>query len=145
MIKYHGQVQIPMELISHSKKIKFENYKVNKPSRAQIKHKLTEYMEFTEDLKNIIGLPNANLDFVYFSCCKGAEPHVDQLPSEKFEDTTFVVPTILPTGKSIITAEDVEMEVQIGGVYEFDHTKIHSMELEDTESGCVVVMVAIKK
>ncbi len=63
----------------------------------------------------------------------------------KYEDTTYVIPVILPGGKSVITAESASVEVSLGGVYEFDHTKIHSMTLEDTESGCVVVMVAIKK
>jgi hypothetical protein len=86
-----------------------------------------------------------SLDFVYFSVCKGAEPHTDLLSPEKFEDTTYVVPVILPRGQSIITAENWKSEVCVGGIYEFDHTKVHSMTLEDLESGCVVVMVAVKK
>jgi hypothetical protein len=98
-----------------------------------------------ESLSSLIGLPRDCLDFVYFSVCKGAESHTDKLNPQKFEDTTFVIPTILPRGRSIITAEDEEVDVKVGGVYQFDHTKVHSMRLEDTESGCVVIMVAIKK
>lgn len=85
------------------------------------------------------------LDFVYFSVCKGAEPHIDLLDKNKFEPTTFVVPIILPNGESIITAEDERIVVELNNIYEFNHEKIHSMVLEDTESGCVVIMVAVLK
>jgi hypothetical protein len=77
--------------------------------------------------------------------CNGAEPHTDLLDPAVFEDTTYVIPVILPTGTSIITAEDVYVVTQPGHVYEFDHTKLHSMVLEDTSSGCVVIMVAVKR
>ena len=85
------------------------------------------------------------LDFVYFSVCKGAAPHIDLLDKNKFEPTTFVVPIILPNGESIITAEDERIVVELNNIYEFNHEKIHSMVLEDTESGCVVIMVAVLK
>lgn len=145
MIHYHGKIEIPQGLLDHADAIKFENYKVNKPGKGQVRHKLIEYMRFTEDLRRLVGLPAERLDFVYFSCCKGAEPHVDQLPSEKFHDTTYVIPVVLPRGRSVITAEGCEAVVELGGVYQFDHTKVHSMKLEDTDSGCVVIMVAIRR
>lgn len=85
------------------------------------------------------------LDFVYFSVCKGAEPHVDKLDPTMFESRTFVIPVVLPAGKSVITAENESIEVKLNHIYEFNHEKVHSMELEDTNSGCTVIMVAVKK
>lgn len=143
-IKFHGIMEIPKSVTKHADSIKFENYKTNTPTKFQIRT-LKGCDELMDSLSNLIGISKDQLDFVYFSVCKGAEPHVDQLNPDKFEDTTFVIPVILPKGKSIIKAEDEESEVQLGGVYQFDHTKIHSMTLEDNESGCVVIMVAVLK
>jgi hypothetical protein len=144
MIKYHGKVDIPQTVIDHADTIKFENYKTNTPTKFQVRN-LVGGDELMESLSSRIGLPRENLDFVYFSVCKGAEPHTDLLDPDKFEDTTFVIPVILPGGRSVITAGEQEAEVELGAVYEFDHTKVHSMTLEDTDSGCVVIMVAVKK
>jgi hypothetical protein len=142
MITYHGDVSIPSEVLNHAEPIKKENYKTNTPTKFQVRS-LIGGKELMSSLSSLIGVPRERLDFVYFSVCKGAEPHIDLLP--KFEDTTYVIPVILPQGKSIITAESDRKRVHIGGVYQFDHNKVHSMELEDTKSGCVVIMVAIKK
>lgn len=144
MITFWGTVDIPKSVGAHSDTIKFENYKTNMPTKFQVRN-LTGGDSLMESLSRVISIPMEKLDFVYFSVCKGAEPHTDKLNPKKFEDTTFVIPVILPSGKSIITAEDHRERVEIGGIYQFDHTKIHSMELEDTESGCVVIMVAILK
>jgi hypothetical protein len=144
VLKYHGKVTIPEAVIRHSNTIKFENYKTNTPTKFQIRS-LVGGEELMESLAKLIGLPKSCLDFVYFSVCKGAEPHTDKLNPKKFEDITYVIPTILPKGKSVITAVNEAIEVEVGGVYQFNHTEIHSMKLEDMESGCVVVMVAIKK
>lgn len=141
-IQFHGVVPIPKAVTEHANTIKLENYKTNTPTKFQIRS-LVGGDDLMESLSKLIGISKDKLDFVYFSVCKGAEPHVDQLSHKKFEDTTYVIPVILPKGKSIITAEDEETEVQLGGVYQFDHTKVHSMTLEDMESGCVVVMVAV--
>ncbi len=143
-IKVHGKVCIPQSVLDHADTIKKENYKTNTPAKFQIRS-LTGGGELMESLSKLINVPKNRLDFVYFSVCKGAEPHTDLLNPDKFEDTTYVIPVILPSGKSVITAEDEEAEVNLGEVYEFDHTKIHSMVLEDIESGCVVIMVAIRK
>jgi hypothetical protein len=148
MIKVRGLVHVPQAVLDHADKIKYDNYKVNTPTNSRFKiHKLAKAGgdEMMDSLAGVIGLPRKKLDFVYFSVCKGAEPHTDKLNPEKYEDVTFVIPVILPKGCSVITAEEHEREVGVGVVYEFDHTKIHSMVLEDTESGCVVVMVAVKK
>lgn len=144
VIKFHGTVSVPEAVVNHADTIKFENYKTNTPRKFQVRT-LTGGDELMESLAERINLPKSKLDFVYFSVCKGAEPHTDLLSPDKFENTTYVIPVILPRGRSVITAEEQEAEVQVGGVYEFDHTKVHSMTLEDLESGCVVVMVAVKK
>lgn len=144
MIKYHGKVTVPEVVTKHADTIKFENYKTNTPTKFQVRC-LVGGEELMSELSDIIKIPKEKLDFVYFSVCQGAEPHTDKLNPNKFEDTTFVIPAILPKGRSVITAEEEETEVELGGVYEFDHTKVHSMKLEDTESGCVVIMVAILK
>lgn len=145
MIRYHGKIFIPEAITRHADKIKLENYKVNKPGKGQVRHSLPHYMRFDNDLRHILGLEDRHLDFVYFSCCKGAEPHVDQL-SDKFEDTTYVIPVILPElGLNVMTAGEDSIFPEVGGIYEFDHTQTHSLYLTDTESGCVVIMVAIKK
>lgn len=144
MIKFHGIVSLPEDVVKHADNIKFENYKTNTPTKFQIRS-FVGGEDLMESLSKLIDVPKERLDFVYFSVCKGAEPHVDKLNPEKFTDTTYVIPVILPKGKSVITAEKQEVEVELGGVYQFNHTKIHSMNLEDTESGCVVVMVAVLK
>lgn len=141
-LKYHGKVEVPQEAIDHADTIKLENYRTNTPAKFQVRT-LTGCDRLMERLAEIAGLPRKRLDFVFFSCCKGAEPHTDLLNPEKFENRTFVVPIILPAGRSVVFADGAWAEVQVGGVYEFDHTKTHSMTLEDTESGCVVVMVAV--
>lgn len=147
MIRYLGTINVPEALVQHADKIKLENYTVNKPSRAQVKHSLGSYMRFDEALATMLGLQDkrGRLNFVYFSCCKGAEPHTDEALKGKFEDETWVIPVILPKGRSVMFCEGVSIPVHKGGVYHFDHTKTHGMTLEDTESGCVVVMVAVKK
>jgi hypothetical protein len=144
MIISHGTVSIPQTVLDYAEGIKYENYKTNTPTKFQIRS-LVGGDELMEILSQRINISRNKLDFVYFSVCKGAEPHTDRLSIKKFEDTTYVIPVILPKGKSIITAEEEEKEVELGGVYQFDHTKVHSMVLEDTESGCVVVMVAVLK
>jgi hypothetical protein len=143
-IQFHGVVNIPPEVIAYADSIKLENYKTNTPAKFQIRTVIAGEM-IIDGIAAQINIPSNKLDFVYFSVAKGAEPHTDLLHPDRFEDTTYVIPVILPNGKSIITAEDEQVEVELGGVYQFDHTKIHSMVLEDNTSGCVVIMVAVLK
>jgi hypothetical protein len=145
MITYHGNIHIPQTITDHADAIKFEKYKVNTPTEFQINRYAVGQEQLISRLSQKICVPTYKLDFVFFSVCQGAEPHVDQLNPDKFEDTTYVIPVILPNGASAIRAEKAIGVVEVGGVYEFDHTKIHSMELQDTESGCVVIMVAVLK
>jgi hypothetical protein len=146
MIKYHGDVSIDGKLIEVADGIKLLNYKTTTPVRFR-KNVLTEDIASNVmlELAKLIDVDIGRLDYVYFSVCKGAEPHVDVLDPEVFHDTTYVVPVILPKGVSTIHAEDVSWDVHVGGVYQFNHEREHSMTLEDTESGCVVIMVAIKR
>lgn len=145
MITFHGKVSIPSIVIDAADEIKFLNYKTTTPAKFR-KNTLTEEMasELMDEIAELINIAKSRLDYVYFSVCKGAEPHTDILDPLYFTETTFVIPVILPSGHSKITAEAFSMYVQVGGVYEFNHEKTHSMILEDTENGCVVIMVAVK-
>ena len=140
-IEFIGKVAIPQGVILNANKIKYEHYKVNTPSKFQV-HSLDDTL-LIETISSLIGIQKEKLDYVYFSVCQGAEPHIDLLDPNKFTNTTYVIPVILPLGDSIIVAETQREKVQVGGVYKFNHTKTHSMELDDTSSGCVVIMVAV--
>jgi hypothetical protein len=140
----HGTISIPKSIIAHADTIKLDNYKTNTPKTFQKVSQVTQDgLSLMKELGKLVDVPAEKLDYVYFSVCKGAVEHVDELPEGKFTDTTFVIPVILPKGKSIITALNEQAEVSVGKVYEFDHTQPHSMILEDNESGCTVLMVAI--
>lgn len=141
MIEYFGVVDIPTGVIYNADTIKLEHYKVNSPSKFQVRSLCDATL--IASISANIQIPKEKLDYVYFSVCRGAEPHIDLLDPKKFTDTTFVIPIILPQGDSIIRSEDHSVKVHVGGVYKFDHTKTHSMELDDTVSGAVVVMVAV--
>lgn len=143
-MRTHGSVAIPKAVTEHAERIKHENYRVNTPEKFQVRS-LAGGEELMEGLAGVIDLPRSKLDFVYFSVASGAEPHTDKLNPSRFEDTTFVIPVILPRGRSIIRADDGEVTAEVGAVYEFDHTRTHSMTVEDSESGCVVIMVAVKR
>ena len=141
----HGDIEVPDRITANAGTIKLANYKTNTLKKFQVNTITDDDALFMNRLAEKINVKTANLDFVYFSVCKGAEPHVDLLNPANFEPRTFVIPVVLPKGKSTITAEDETIEVELNKIYEFNHEKIHSMELEDTESGCAVIMVAIKK
>ncbi len=146
-IKNVGKVVLTSHMTLAADEIKYENYKVNSPYKYK-KHvqDVTVGSWFETQLAELINVDKRKIGWVFFSACKGAEPHVDMLDENKFHDTTYVVPVILPKkGKAVITAEGDSMEVSVGEVYQFDHTKIHSMLLDDTQSGCVVIMAAILK
>jgi len=117
-----------------------QNYKVNTPAKFRKNQLQSEDGEtFRRDLAKLVGVPADKIDYVYFSCAKGAEPHTDQLDPEKFVDTTYVIPVILPRHGAIIMAGEASVSANLGEVYEFDHTKIHSMFVHSDE-GCAVIM-----
>lgn len=146
MIRYHGCVEVPKAVISTADSIKLLNYRTSTPAKFR-KNLLTEDIasELMGELSGLIGVDSSVLDYVYFSVCRGAEEHIDLLNPWLFCETTYIIPVILPSGSSVITAEDVSMVVEVGGVYEFNHERRHSMVLEDVTSGCVVIMVAIRR
>ena len=145
-IKLHGRMLIPQSIVEYCDGIKYENYKTNTPKKFQKHQHNTRDSELMMSmLAEKVGVEREYLDYVFFSVCKGAEEHTDILPREIFHDTTYVIPVILPEGNSVITAEDDHVVVNTGMICEFDHTKPHSMQLDDIESGCVVIMVAVKK
>lgn len=141
----HGSMAIPETIRANATTIRFQNYKTNTPKQFRVcSFDEEEDIEFLTRLSRSLGINREKLDFVYFSVCKGAEPHVDQLDPHIFKAKTFVIPVILPRGNSVITAEDETAVVKLDHIYEFNHERLHSMTLEDTESGCVVIMVAEK-
>jgi hypothetical protein len=146
MIQMHGEVELPKKLLKAADAIKFQNYKVNKIGRIQ-KH--TDDGEDAQyilwQLGQLVKRDPKFFDMVYFSACSGAEPHVDMLDESRFENTTYVIPLILPIGDSIIKTRNVSIIAEVGKVYEFDHTIEHEMTVEDNKSGCVVLMVAVKR
>ena len=146
MITVRGTVTPGSALLAAADKIKLLSYKVNTPKQFQVMalHG-EEAADLMAQLGELIGHPHEKLDFVYFSACKGAEEHVDELDPMIFEETTFVVPLILPQGRSVLTANCHPMTLELNHVYEFSHELPHRLDLEDTESGCVVVMVAVLK
>lgn len=138
-----GHVDIPDQVTINADAIKLQHYKVNSPHKFQV-HKLGD-TALMHQLSELIRIPSNKLDYVYFSACRGAAPHTDILDHMRFTNDTYVIPVILPKGISTITAQGFTVPVEVGSVYKFDHTKLHSMELEDNESGCVVIMVAVLK
>jgi hypothetical protein len=146
MIRFYGTIDIPFQVINAADEIKHLNYRTTTPVRFR-KNALTPDIAggLMSTLAEFIGVTVDRLDYVYFSVARGAEPHVDALDPEKFTSHTWVIPVILPKGHTIIHAEHDSMVAKVGGVYEFNHERVHSMHVEDTESGCVVIMVTLKK
>lgn len=145
MITFHGRVRVPQAVVDAAHPIRMLNYKTTTPARFR-KNTLTEDIAgpMMDELAAIAGVARERLDYVYFSAARGAEPHTDLLDPAVFTARTLVVPVILPAGRTVIEAQGAEAVAEIGGVYEFDHERTHSMSVEDEESGCVVIMVAIK-
>lgn len=127
--------------------IKRENYKVTHPRDFGV-HRFEELTgaEILMDLLTaVLNQHLEDLDVVFFSCCKGAEPHTDLLDPAKFHPTTYVIPVILPEGESVIFTDTDKVTAKLGMIYEFNHEETHGMTVEDEESGCVVLMIAVRK
>ncbi|AXQ68956.1 hypothetical protein HOU00_gp169 [Caulobacter phage CcrPW] len=146
MITIHGKVYIPEAVIAAAEPIRMLNYKTTTPARFQ-KNTLTADIagDLLDDIANLIGVARARLDYVYFSAAQGAEPHTDLLTPEVFQSNTYVIPVILPTGRTVIEAGNAEVEAKLGVIYEFNHEETHGMTVEDTEGGCVLIMVAVRR
>ena len=146
MITLHGNVSIPDAVIAAAEPIKMLNYKTTTPARFQ-KNTLTADIAgpLLDNIAERIGVDRARLDYVYFSAAQGAEPHTDMLDPKVFMSNTYLIPVILPTGRTVLMADGVEVAAELGEIYEFNHEETHGMTVEDTESGCVLIMVAIRQ
>lgn len=141
MINLVGKIKVNAHVMGVAQSIREENYKVNTPSKYH-KHQGKDYTTI-QQLSNLFNCGEGYVDYVYFSSKEGAEAHVDKLSLSKFEDDTIIVPLILPRGKSRLKVGDSIMILEPLLAYKFKHTTIHSLELEDTESGCVLIMAAV--
>lgn len=143
MIRDLGPVPLPAEAVAYAERVKRESYATNTPAEFQVRE-LAGSAALADAIAVRAGLlagERARLDLVYFSCCRGAEPHVDRLP--RFEPRTWVVPLVLPPGRAVLRAGEDARDAVLGVVYQFDHTQVHSLELDDAESGCVFAMAAL--
>lgn len=138
MIKLVGELMVDFQTMCYAQSIREENYKVNTPSKYQ-KHCGNDSFIINQ-LVEIINRDYSLINYVFFSCKEGAEPHTDKLNLSRFDEKTVVIPLILPNGKSRLLVEDETCELQHFLCYEFDHTKVHSLILDDTTSGCVLIM-----
>lgn len=140
----HGSVFVPPQVFQAAYELRLENYKVNTPKKFQVRHLHTEHsLQLMGDLAQIAGVPMNKIDYVYFSCCLGAEEHTDALDAKKFTAKTLIVPVVVPPGKATLWADGMETQMQANHVYEFNHERPHSLTLEDTTSGCTVIMASV--
>lgn len=141
-----GRFDVPAELRAAAEQIKHQNYKTNTPKQFRV---LPLHEQGCELLKAQIAAalskPIDRIDFVYFSACKGAEPHTDLLDPAKYEPLTVTIPIILPKGLSLLVLHDMglEVELELDHGIAFNHEQTHELVLEDLESGCVVVMASV--
>lgn len=137
----HGPVVVPPEVFSAAYAIRLENYKVNTPKQFQVRplHERDAGL-MIHHLASLAGVPAERIDYVYFSCAKGAEEHVDALDPARFTERTLMVPVVVPRGRAILSADGLTIQIQANHVYEFNHERPHALNLEDTVSGCAVVM-----
>jgi hypothetical protein len=145
MIGIHGIVPVPAAVIAAAEPIKMLNYKTTTPAKFR-KNTLTRDVAgaYMDEVASVIGIGRLNLDYVFFSAAQGAEPHVDMLDPAVFTSHTYVIPVILPQGRTVLIAEGEEADLEVGVIYEFNHERTHSMTVEDVEGGCVLIMIAIK-
>ena len=143
-ITEYGKIDIPEEMLKFAETIKMENYKTNTPKEFQ-KHKLVSD-DFLKELSFIINVPVEKIDYVFFSAAQGAEPHIDMLDPDKFEEDTFSIPIILPNTKgNYMRVGDNYSSVKVGNIQHFNHQIEHELVLGDHSLGCVLIMAAVLK
>lgn len=143
MIDLMGKLRVNDYVMDLAQSIREDNYRVNTPSKYH-KYQGNCY-ETIQQLSDLFNCGESSIDYVYFSSKEGAEPHVDKLNLLKFEEDTIIIPLILPRGKSTLRVGGSSTTLEPLLAYKFKHTIIHSLELEDTESGCVLIMAAVLK
>ena len=147
-IQHYGSVKVPVEIVEAADKVKLQSYSFTKPVDFDVHSfaNLPGGSDFIADLSEFLDLDPTTLDVVFFSCCSGAEMHTDKLDPNKFKSTTYVIPVILPEkGKKVLFTEQEEENIKLFNIYEFNHEEPHGLWLDDTESGCVVLMVGVLK
>lgn len=145
MITTHGAIPLlSIDLIEAAEMIKEQNHSTD--TGEYIKHHISRgcNKELFNHVASISGVDVHTLDAVLFSCIEGAKPHVDKLNLLEFEDTTFIVPVLLPLGSVVLNVGESSSQVDMNHIYEFNHTVIHSLDVEH-RTGCVVIMFAISK
>jgi hypothetical protein len=143
MIKVVGNIIVGAEVMGIAQSIREQNYKVNTPSKYH-KHTGNNHPVIYQ-LSGMFDCDFNKVDYVYFSSKEGAEPHTDQLSLSKYEEDTILIPLILPRGISTLEVGEWAVTLEPLLAYRFKHTDIHSLKLQDTESGCVMIMAAVLK
>lgn len=145
-INHYGAVEVPDAVIQAADKVKLQSYSFTKPVDFDVHSfaNLPGGSELIANFSEALEIDPTTLDVVFFSCCSGAEMHTDKLDPNKFTSTTYVIPVILPkTGKAILFTGSEEENVKLFNIYEFNHEEPHGLWLDDTESGCVVLMIGV--
>lgn len=147
-ITYHHHLQsIPTRILVEANKIKNLSYQITDPGKFKRDELIDD--DIAEILSEMFWIDDCpedldKLNVVFFSCANGAEEHVDKLDPEVFTSTTYVIPVILPSEGNILHVDGESMEIEIGGIYEFNHEIPHSLTVGDT-TGAVVIMIGVMK
>jgi hypothetical protein len=147
MIIDNGPIAVPWAVYQAAYSVRLQNNKVNTPKnfQRQLLHDLRA-AEVVQQIADIAGVPSHKIDYVYFGCCLGAEPHTDALDPAKYTNRTFMVPICMPAdGLKTLTVGGQTIELQLNHVYEFDHTIEHSLFVGDKAAGCTVIMASVLK
>ena len=148
MFTRHGAIFVSLPIVLSCDKIKHDNQKVNTIQELQktVPQKGT-VDNFLKTLADKTGQDHNKLDMVYFACPKGCDIHVNKLDSEKYTNTSFLIPIMLP-GKEreaiFIYGKDYH-KVHEEKVYQFDHSVPHGLVVSNFIDGCAVIMVAVKR
>lgn len=141
-IRLYGEVNIPQHVRLNADTIKLQNYKTNSPKKFQ--KTIGNDLGVSFNIAKKIDVHPQYIDWVYFSCCNEAEPHVDNLDPLVYGTLTYIIPIILPEGNNILTVNDVSIPIQLNNMYSFNHQDIHRLDVENY-TGCVVLMASVKQ
>lgn len=143
-VKVLGGVYLSETVRAVAKEIRHQNNRVNTPTKFQ-KHSMHEetYVRLKKDIAALLDVPHTQVDYVYFACANGAEEHVDQLDPERFTHRTVLLPVWLPKGATTLYANGGTTPLYEGLAYEINHELPHSLDVEDKNGGCVVIMASV--
>lgn len=129
--------------------IKGQNNKVNTPRKFQ---KMTgENMDDDAGItlmKQIMceraGIDYQKLDYTLFSCPNGSEPHIDDLDAKVYGEDTWVVPVLMESEATLYTKTDSNKLIR-GGIYKFNHTRLHWLNLEKPAPTVLIMFSELQK